>query len=226
MSNPHHNWIDVSLFILVPCGVCSTLAGHPLHDRHAGDLTNLVFSINTLYPSNPLLSSLVPVSDGLCHIAATASVLTIAITVESFYAVCSSFTYQTREVEREHWWILSSYIMPVMLTATMLNIPKLLHLSKMDFMKNIFKHNRGKYIKFDIISQLFHPLSTTCLLSIIILCFLTYRIFLGSKRIVCMSTNTDKSMAKIMMTIVAVFILFSIPKASSHCSKSQPSPSS
>ena len=142
------------------------------------------------------------------------------------HAVCSPFTYQTREVERGHWWILSSYIMPVMLTATMLNIPKLLHLSKMDFMKNIFKHNRGKYIKFDIISQLFHPLSTTCLLSIIILCFLTYRIFLGSKRIVCMSTNTDKSMAKIMMTIVAVFILFSIPKASSHCSKSQPSPSS
>jgi hypothetical protein len=176
-------------------------------------LTNLVFSINTLYPSNPLLSSLVPVSDGLCHIAVTASVfLTIAITVERFYAVCSPFTYQTREVERGHWWILSSYIMPVMLTATMLNIPKLLHLSKMDLVKDMFQHNRGNYIKFGIISQLFHPLSTTCLLPIIILCFLNYRIFLGSKRTLCTSTNTDMSMAKIMMSIVAVFILLSIPK--------------
>ena len=176
-------------------------------------LTNLVFSVNTLYPNNPLLSNHVPVSDGLCHIAVTASVfLTIAITVERFYAVCSPFTYHTRVVERGHWRILSSYIMPDMLTAIMLNIPKLLHLAKMDLVKNIFRHQRGNYIKFGIIFQLFHPLSTTCLLPIIVLGFLNYKIFLGSKRIISASTNNDISMAKIMMTIVAVFILLSIPK--------------
>jgi hypothetical protein len=36
-------------------------------------LTNLVSSINTLYPSNPLPSCLVSVSDGFCHIAVTAN---------------------------------------------------------------------------------------------------------------------------------------------------------
>jgi hypothetical protein len=138
--------------------------------------------------------------------------LTIAITVERYYAVCSPFTYQTRVVERGHWWILSSYIMPVMLIAIILNIPKLLHLAKMDFVKNIFRHQRGNYIKYGIISQLFHPLSTTCLLPIYVLCSLNYRIFIGARRTISTSTNNDISMAKIMMTIVAVFILLSIPK--------------
>ena len=60
-------------------------------------LTNLVFSINTLHPNHALFSRLLPWSDGVCHIAVTASVfLTMALTVECYYAVCFPLTYQTR----------------------------------------------------------------------------------------------------------------------------------
>jgi hypothetical protein len=125
--------------------------------------------------------------------------------------VCSPYAYRTRVVERGHWWILSSYIMPVMLTATMLNLPKLLHLIKADFVKNMFKHHQATYIKLGIIFQVVHPLATTSLVPIIVLCLLNYQMFLGAERTVANST-TDISMARIMMTIVAVFILLSMPK--------------
>ena len=176
-------------------------------------MTNLVFSLNTLCPNHSFLSILMPWSDGLCHIAVTSSVfLTIAITAERYYAVWSPYSYQTRVAERGHWWILSSYTIPVAFSAIILNIPKLLHLIKADFVKDMFRHHIAAYIKFGIIYQVFHPLSTTCLIPIIVLCFLNYRIFIGSKRIIASSSNTDISLAKIVMTVVSVFILLSIPK--------------
>ena len=176
-------------------------------------MTNMMFTVNTLHPNHPNISLLVPWSDGLGHIAVTMSVfLTIALTAERYYAVCSPYSYQTRVAERGHWWILSSYTIPVGLAATILNIPKLLHLIKANFVKKLFRHHIEAYIKFGIIYQVFHPLSTTCLIPIFVLCILNYRIFIGSKRTISHSSNTDTSLAKIMMTVVAVFILLSIPK--------------
>ena len=67
------------------------------------------------------------------------------------------------------------------------------------------------YIIIGITYQIFHPLTTTCLVPILILCILNYRIIIGSKRMSA-SLQNDISMARIMMTIVAVFITLSIPK--------------
>ena len=103
-------------------------------------MTNMMFTVNTLHPNHPNISLLVPWSDGLGHIAVTMSVfLTIALTAERYYAVCSPYSYQTRVAERGHWWILSSYTIPVGLAATILNIPKLLHLIKANFVKKLFR---------------------------------------------------------------------------------------
>ena len=172
-------------------------------------LTNLFLSIRVFIPT--LLPELGPWSDGICHIAVTGSVfLTIAITVERYYAICSPHTYQTRVLERGHWCIISSYIVPVIVTAVMLNTPKVLHIGKMFSVKSF--SNPQTYIKVAILSQVVHPLSTTCVLPVIILAFLNYRILVKSRRLNSSTCRQVISMAKVMMTIVTVFIILSIPK--------------
>jgi hypothetical protein len=91
--------------------------------------TNLFLCVRVCIPT--FLPELGPWSDGICHIAVTGSVfLTIAITVERYYAICSPHTYQARVLERGHWCIISSYVVPVFVTAVMLNTPKVLHIGK------------------------------------------------------------------------------------------------
>ena len=63
-----------------------------------------------------------------------------------------------------------------------------------------------------ILSQVFHPLSTPCVLPVIILAFLNYRILVKSRRLNSSTCRQVISMAKVMMTIVTVFIILSIPK--------------
>ena len=172
----------------------------------------MVLAVKTMSPHTPLFSLLAPYSDGLCHISITASVfLTVAITVERYYAVCSPHTYQLRVAVRGHGWILLSYIIPTILGAIILNIPKLLQVSDLLAAKHFERENRHIFIKLGIISQVFHPLATTCIIPIFTLSILNYRILIGSKRLSVNSKN-DISMAKIMMTIVTVFIVLSIPK--------------
>ena len=71
--------------------------------------------------------------------------------------------------------------------------------------------NEIGYIQFGIISQILHPLLTTCILPVAVLVVLNYNIFLGSARIV---SNHDVHMSRIMVTIVTVFIGVTIPRVS------------
>ena len=177
-------------------------------------LTNLALAAKAVYPESSLLSQLAPWTDGLCHIGVSCSVfLTMSITVERYYAVCSPIVYQARLAQKGHSWILTAYITPVILTSIFLNVPKLLNLSKILSLNSIPPEHHTMYIKLFIIMQVFHPLITTCIIPIIILIILNYKIYTGSRRLLCSRSNSrDISMARVMMTIVTVFVILSIPK--------------
>ena len=116
-------------------------------------LPNLILACNTLLPPSSVLDILIPWSDGLCHVAISASVfMTIAITVERYYVVSSPYTYQTRLLKKGFWWILFSYVLPVIVTAILLNIPKMLQLGKVLSMTTTSKSvsRQEKSFKFSI----------------------------------------------------------------------------
>ena len=178
--------------------------------------SNLVLAVKSLKVGrSPFLNHLLIVSDGVSHIAVSLSVfMTIAISVERYFAVCSAFTYQARVAVKGHCRILSSYIIPAILIAIILNIPKILNIGKLFNIQEISPNYKNIYIKVSIISQVFHPLTTTFLIPIILLTFLNYKIVLGSKRIHSNRLKKEVSLSKIMMTLVAVFIILSIPRMS------------
>ena len=177
-------------------------------------LTNLALALRTLNPGSSLLYQLAPWTDGLCHIGVSCSVfLTVSITLERYYAVCSPIAYQARMAQKGHSWILITYISPVILISICLNTPKLLNLSNILSLNSIPLEHHHLYIKLSIMMQVFHPLLTTCIIPIIILIILNYKIYSGSRRFLLVRPNTsDISLAHIMMTIVAVFIILSVPK--------------
>jgi hypothetical protein len=93
--------------------------------------------------------------------------MTIAITVERYYAVSSPYTYQIRLLKKGFWWILFSYVLPVIFTAIFLNIPKILQLGKV--LSMLPDNYKQISIKTGIVYQVFHPLSTNCILPIAVL---------------------------------------------------------
>ena len=178
-------------------------------------LSNLVLAGKTLFPLCSALQILTPWSDGLCHIAVSASVfMTIAITVERFYAVSSPFTYQIRLTQRSYCWIISCYIIPVICGAVTLNIPGILKLG------NLFPTPLPEFkqisIKAGIIYQVFHPLTTTSIIPIGVTSILNYKIVKASRQRLSTSNkiNSEIKMAKTMMTVVMIFIILNFPKIS------------
>ena len=178
-------------------------------------LSNSVVAANLLYPENSIISIIFPWSDALCHVATASSVFfTISITIERYYAVCSPLTYQARVVEKGSRWILWSYIIPCTLAAAFFNVPKIVQLSALVNIHSLSPIQRNMYIKFGIIYQVFHPLFTTCIIPILILSVLNYKIVLSSKRVTSSISSNDISLSKIMMTLVMVFIILNIPRTS------------
>ena len=177
-------------------------------------LTNIVTAGKAFLPQNLLLLQIAPWSDGFCHISVSASVfLTVAITMERYYAVCFPHTYQTRLAGKGHWCIIMSNILPVFFAAILFNMPKILQLTRIVSLAEIFPDTRS-YIKVGIISQVFHPLVTTCVIPILMLSFLNLSILRGSRKKSQSRAmiRTDITMAKTMMTIVTVFIILNIPR--------------
>ena len=65
-----------------------------------------------------------------------------------------------------------------------------------------------------ILYQMIHPLTTLCLIPIIVLGILNYNIVKGSQRITVSRLKPELSLYKVMMMVVVVFILTSIPRTS------------
>ena len=64
-------------------------------------LSSFVHALNSLSTTNYFTDELVVINDSVSHIAATFSIfLTMAITIERYFGVCSAFTYQARVVEK------------------------------------------------------------------------------------------------------------------------------
>ena len=108
-------------------------------------------SLQNLHPKLiSVMEPLISYSDCVSHVSITASVFfTISITIERYIAVCSPLTYQVqvrasktifvksclqaRVVTKGQKKILCSYLLPVLVMAVILNIPKMVSLAKLLF---------------------------------------------------------------------------------------------
>ena len=88
-------------------------------------LTSLVMSplamqYYDLYPTN-----FYQASECVCHVALAASIfLTTSLSVERHQAVCVPHSYQSRLVSTGHKKLLAYYVLPTILLASLLNIPR------------------------------------------------------------------------------------------------------
>ena len=178
-------------------------------------LSNLILSSRTMLPQNTILSIICSLSDGLCHVAISVSVfMTITITIERYSAISSPFTYQIKLTRRGYWKSISYYVLPVITASVILNLPKVLHIGRL--LSPMSRYHEKNYIKAGIIYQIFHPLLTTCILPIFILSILNYKVIKISKQRLSSFTRMafEVKMAKIMMTIVILFIILNTPRIS------------
>ena len=92
-------------------------------------------SLQNLHPKLiSVMDPLISYSDCVSHVSITASVFfTISITIERYIAVCSPLTYQARVVTKGQKKILCSYLVPGLVMAIILNIPKMVSLAKLLF---------------------------------------------------------------------------------------------
>ena len=153
----------------------------------------------------------------------------VTLLVERYYAVCHSVSYQSRVLARGHHFLLASYILPSILLAVLFNGPKLIQLMKIIKYANISTQARFVYVQFGIIYQVssmepqgfynpslkvFHPLITCCIMPILITTYLNYKICQTTKQMnfASLHQNLDQSMSRVMMTIVALFLIINIPR--------------
>ena len=173
-------------------------------------ISNIPLSLRTISPSSIPHSAAIW-SDVVCHIAVSSSVfLTIAITLERYLAVSSPLEYQARFAQWSHSKIIFCYLVPVFFFASLFNVPKILNILGVLREDNFGPENQELFLKIAISTQVIHPLCTICIIPIIILCYLNWRILMGAKRM--NARGLDPSLYKIMTILVLVFIVLNIPK--------------
>ena len=178
-------------------------------------LSSLVYALKTLNKGAFLLDELDVVNDGVSHITISISIfLTMALTIERYFAICSAFTYQARVAKKGPFHIFYSYIFPAVFCALILNIPKILSIANVVNIDDMSPDMKSNYIRSSITYQIIHPLTTTCIIPIIVLTVLNIKIFIRSNRINSSRIKSDKMLTKVMMVMVGVFIALSIPKMS------------
>ena len=120
-------------------------------------ISAMAMSLQNLHPKLvSVMDPLISYSDCVSHVSITASVfLTISITIERYIAVCSPLTYQVltlqfliktdrhyffrwysiqaRVVTKGQKKILCSYLVPVLVMAVILNVPKIVGLAQLLF---------------------------------------------------------------------------------------------
>ena len=136
-------------------------------------LSMLFISVRVLMTDVHFLDHLLPLIEGVSHVSISASVfMTVAITVERYYAVSRPHTYQIRLAKRSIKRILAGYLVPVIFASILLNIPKILHISGL--LDIIFEEHKTTIIEVGMIFQIVHPLTTTCIIPIILFIVLNY----------------------------------------------------
>ena len=68
------------------------------------------------------------------------------------------------------------------------------------------------FIKVAIISQVSHPLTTPCIIPILLLVYLNHSIYTSARRMNVTPRRSDISLENILVNIVAVFIILNLPK--------------
>ncbi|XP_023335619.1 FMRFamide receptor isoform X2 [Eurytemora carolleeae] len=179
-------------------------------------LADLLVIIASFVTSTRSLQIQVPyilyaVTEGVLHIGVSASVfMTISITTERFAAVCSPHTYQSRLATRGQCKIILSYILPVVLFSIVLNLPRLLVMTPLGGMAR----DSSLLLKLGIYSQVLHPLATTCLLPLIILSVLNYKIIyvIRNRPGHSSQSSQDVLLSRVMLAVVFIFMLLHAPR--------------
>ena len=128
-------------------------------------LSSFVHAVKTLSTGPFFLENLVLLNESVSHIAASISIfLTMAITFERYFGVCSAFTYKARVTRRGSLRILCSYVIPAVMAAITLNIPKLLSIGKFFNLDEFSTDQKNAYIKGSITYKMVHLLTTTCII--------------------------------------------------------------
>ena len=108
-------------------------------------LSDLVFLLSNLAMSPVMMhyflypAHLYHASECVCHVALAASIfLTTSLSIERYQAVCLPHSYQYRLVKTGHKQLIAYYVLPAILLACLLNIPRYLQLYHLLLLSHLF----------------------------------------------------------------------------------------
>ena len=99
-------------------------------------MSPVAMEYHDLYPAE-----LYHASECVCHVALAASIfLTASLSIERHQAVCVPHSYQSRMISTGHRTLLAYYVLPTILLACLLNIPRSVDLLSVCNVNNKFSY--------------------------------------------------------------------------------------